>query len=130
MRIKLKRLSLNINVTLGVLINEDKGLPFLVTLELPDKGNKRNISCIPKGIYEVIYYSSVKYSEAYLIKDVPNRNNILIHAGNTVDDTEGCILTGEYYCYTSNGLPMVGNSREALKILHSLRYDKFELIIE
>jgi len=32
--------------------------------------------------------------QTYLINDVPNRTNILIHPGNYSTDTNGCILPG------------------------------------
>ncbi len=129
MRIILKRLSSNLDVTLGVLIREDTGLPFLVTLELPDKGNERNVSCIPKGIYKASAHTSYKFKSAYLIEDVPNRGSILIHSGNTVKDTEGCILLGKQY-NDLNGLTSVSNSWESLMDLNVLAKKTFELIIK
>ena len=65
-----------------------------VTLELADKLNKLCISSIPTGQYVVKPYSSAKYPHVYQVMDVPGRSKILIHVGNTDDDTEGCILVG------------------------------------
>lgn len=42
------------------------------------------------------------------ILDIPNRSGILIHWGNTAENTEGCILLG-----TTRGLNFIGSSREA-----------------
>ncbi|AZS49979.1 hypothetical protein DM558_03945 [Entomomonas moraniae] len=70
------------------------------TLELPDKGNKRQVSCIPKGTYQCKIFNSAKFGKVYGICGVPNRIAILIHAGNyggDIDkgyrtDIQDCIL--------------------------------------
>jgi hypothetical protein len=66
-----------------------------VTLELPWKENKRNISCIPTGLYRAKkYYSPQHKRVVILLVDVPDRDWIEIHPGNFYTDTKGCILTG------------------------------------
>jgi hypothetical protein len=64
------------------------------TLELPDKGNQRNISRIPEGEYTVVRRYSQKYGSHFHIKDVEGRDHILIHHGNYKSDIQGCILVG------------------------------------
>jgi len=68
------------------------------TLENPYINNERNISCIPVGKYKVrIRLASESASRDYLhllVEDVPNRDYILFHRGNTAKDTSGCILVG------------------------------------
>ena len=66
------------------------------TLEEEDLGNQRNISCIPAGVYLCIrhFYAHGGY-ETFEVTGVPGRSGILIHAGNTEEDTEGCILLGK-----------------------------------
>lgn len=64
------------------------------TLELPWNENKRNISCIPIGEYQVTPYSSVKYPNTFEVLGVPGRAYILMHWGNYYFNTEGCILLG------------------------------------
>ena len=68
------------------------------TLELPYKDNQRSISCIPSGEYKVrMRYPRESATREYLhllIKEVPNRDYILFHRGNTAKDTRGCILVG------------------------------------
>ena len=68
------------------------------TLENPWKDNQRNISCIPEGEYPVrLRLARESASRDYLhllVQDVPNRDYILFHRGNTAKDTSGCILVG------------------------------------
>ena len=66
----------------------------LCTLELPDLGNQKNISCIPEGKYEVHRIYSPKFGKCFHVQDVPGRSEILIHKGNYNKDTHGCILIG------------------------------------
>ena len=68
------------------------------TLENPWQDNQRNISCIPEGQYPVrLRLARESASRDYLhllVQDVPNRDWILFHRGNTAKDTSGCILVG------------------------------------
>lgn len=64
------------------------------TLELPWRGNARNISRIPAGTYKVALGKSPRYGEAFRLAAVPGRSHILIHEGNFYDNTKGCILVG------------------------------------
>lgn len=73
------------------------GEAFCVTLELPDRDNQRLISCIPEGQYSCQRYRSAKYPDTFQVHGVPNRSSILFHAGNTTDDTKGCILLAQYF---------------------------------
>lgn len=85
--------------TLGTLTirQSETALFKCLTLELPYLDNKSNISCIPEGTYPVEFLlvsPSGKYKNTYHICNVPNRLGVLIHAGNTVVDTHGCLLLG------------------------------------
>ena len=75
------------------------GERFCDTLELPYRDNLRSISCIPAGQYKVrMRYPRESASRNYLhllVQDVPNRDYILFHRGNTAKDTKGCILVGQ-----------------------------------
>ena len=68
------------------------------TLENPWQDNQRNISCIPEGVYKVrLRLARESASRDYLhllVQEVPNRDFILFHRGNTAKDTSGCILVG------------------------------------
>ncbi len=128
-RFKLKRISSSTLVTMGVLIDEKDGIPVCVTLELPDLGNQKNISCIPTGIYHCSYYISERFGQCYRVNSVPNRSDIIIHTGNTVGDIQGCILPGVYYG-SYKKLPAVLQSRRAvLEIFSRIGKHDFELII-
>lgn len=65
-----------------------------VTLEPPWKENERNKSCIPCGVYTLQRHYSPKFGECFAVLNVPDRDDILVHPGNTVEDTSGCILVG------------------------------------
>ena len=68
------------------------------TLENPWKNNKKNVSCIPRGIYKVrlrlARESATRDYLHLLVMGVPDRDYILMHIGNTAKDTSGCILVG------------------------------------
>lgn len=78
--------------TLGVLHDADNA--YCVTLEDPWNNNQRGISCIPTGRYKVTPHSGTRFKNVWILHEVPNRTAILIHAGNTQADTQGCILVG------------------------------------
>ena len=74
------------------------GESFCDTLENPWLDNQRNISCIPEGQYKVrlrlARESATRDYLHLLVKDVPDRDYILFHRGNSAKDTRGCILVG------------------------------------
>lgn len=91
--------------TFGVFI-DDKNVPFAVTLELPDKNNQHNVSCIPpnasnndeKSItYTCKRVMTPKHGECFQIMNVKDRDMILLHVANTNKDILGCIGVGEKF---------------------------------
>ena len=82
--------------TLGQLsvFKGDKIVFQCCTLELPNKGNKRNVSRIPAGEYKAIKHWSPKFGETLWLQDVEDRSEILIHQGNYRTQIRGCILVG------------------------------------
>lgn len=87
--------------TFGVLTLEDKSW---FSLELPDRDNKPNISCVPTGTYlATLRYSPHFRKNLYCLQKVPNRNFILIHGANFAGDEamgyqthlQGCISIGK-----------------------------------
>ena len=84
------------------------------TLELPWRDNKSQYSCIPTGTYQVAMRYSPHFKRNYYnVKNVPNRDSILIHSGNTAGDKNkgyksdvlGCILLGMYH--SNNGKQLI-----------------------
>lgn len=101
------------NYTIGILLTEN-GVYY--TLEPPWLNNARNMSCIPRGLYDYEFLESSasgKYRNCLHIKNVPGRTGILMHAGNKPEDTKGCILPGKKLG-VSGGTRAVWNSRVAL----------------
>ena len=90
--ITLRRISTGEKGTFGALIRNN--VPLCVTLEEPDNGNRRGISCIPAGRYSVVRHNGTRFKNVWRLEMVPNRDFVLIHNGNTTDDVEGCILVG------------------------------------
>src|SRR4051794_23570794 len=92
-RALLDRIGPNTRVTLGALCDDATRKSLAATLELPWKGNLHGISCIPAGTYLCKLRFSPKHKrDVYQVQDVPDRDNVEIHIGNTVDDTEGCVI--------------------------------------
>jgi hypothetical protein len=62
------------------------------TIELPWKLNQRRISCIPEGTYALAMRYSPRFGKHILVKAVPGRTGILIHAfNNALLESKGCI---------------------------------------
>jgi len=70
---------------------------FCVTLEPPDKENARNVSSIPAQQYICRRIMSITYGETFEVSEVPGRDQILMHPGNVVEHTKGCIILGQYW---------------------------------
>ncbi len=92
------------------------------TGELPDRDNKNNISCIPKGIYKVLWTKSPRMKKfTYEVVGVPGRGGIRFHSANLMGDEskgfkvqlQGCISLGEKLGYI-NGQKAILVSRPAV----------------
>lgn len=81
--------------TFGILTCEDFSC-FIS--ELPWKDNRKQLSCIPEGSYQTKWKRSPKFGLCYEVLAVPNRGNILIHAGNFVGSVEDGFKTNSYGC--------------------------------
>jgi len=102
-----------------------------VTLELAWKDNETNVSCIPKGTYKVTPRYSDKYTQHFILEDVPNRKFILIHSGNFNSDTEGCILLGTSFRKINQDslLDITASRRATSELLFATDGEGFELTI-
>jgi len=124
----LTRLSDNTVQTIGKLTVGDKTFH---TLELPWKGNAKQVSCVPKGKYIVARRTSPKYGEHFYLTNVPARDLILIHHGNYHTDIKGCILVGTGLAdINKDGQIDVTSSKVAMaELLKLLPKEPFELSI-
>lgn len=127
MKLVLQRAAYSIEGTFGIL--SQAGIPLCVTCEDPWLDNARNISCVPHGIYKVVKHNSVKYPNVWRLDNVLDRSGILIHAGNTENDTHGCILVGQSVGSLGDK-PAVLSSKNALNYLRAILPDKFTLEIK
>lgn len=117
MELILKRIAKKKSYTIGRLYIETEY--FCDTLEPTWRDYKHGArkimgcSAIPEGRYAVVITWSAKL-EAWLplLLHVPNFEGIRIHAGNTAQDTAGCILVGQ-----NREVGKVLNSRTWLKKL-------------
>lgn len=107
MKLTLKRIARKPTYTIGKLFIDGKY--FCDTLEDLDRGLDQSMSladirsvkvmhetAIPMGTYKVIVNMSPgKKRLLPRLQNVPGFTGILIHRGNTVEDSSGCILVGE-----------------------------------
>src|SRR5690349_18869896 len=101
-----------------------------VTIELPWRNNQQGISCIPKGIYTVKKFMSLKHGLCFLIMDVPGRSMCEIHAANFSRQLLGCIAPGkEHTDIDGDKLRDVTDSGKTMKRLLELLPEQFELEI-
>lgn len=99
MELCLYRYRIGTDYTLGKLILADTF--FCYTLEDPDRDLEKGgikfpgQTAIPKGRYQVVIDWSDKFRCLALhVLNVPQFEGIRIHAGNSPEDTDGCILVG------------------------------------
>jgi len=109
-RVTLTRLSTSKAGTHGVL--SIGGRAMLVTLEPPE-------AIVPPGQYKLRSRWSPRFKrKLFEVSEVPGHTDVLIHPGNTIKDTKGCILVG-----TMRKGEAVLQSRKALEELHRLLGD-------
>lgn len=98
MKLRVERLWKKDTYTIGKLYVDDKY--FCNTLEdtvrdLSKEKKTPGKTAIPYGEYKVVYNRSPKFGRNLpRLLNVPAFEGILIHPGNTADDSAGCILVG------------------------------------
>lgn len=123
----------------GSLYNS-QGDKIAVSLELPWRGNARNMSCIPPGSYLCTYnYSPAFKRNMYLVQNVPNRSGIRIHKGSYAGATDygfksnflGCISWGRARMYSPADRQHIVHTTAVTiaNIERDLEYKDFLLII-
>lgn len=118
MNAKLQRLWLSPDFTLGALFVNGKATHFTLEDAVRQVAGRpvfdwkvQNRTAIPVGRYRVVIDMSTRFKKLLPhVLDVPGFSGIRIHAGNTAEDTEGCILLGN----TCDLDGFVGRSRPAL----------------
>jgi len=127
MLLNLKRIILADEWTGGILYIDGK--PFCFTLEDAVRLVKiAGATAIPSGDYPVMLGLSPKRKIIVpWILDVPGFDAIQIHIGNTVNDTDGCILVG---CALNMWVDKLTSSRPAFeKLMKILKATKEEISI-
>lgn len=127
MHIVVQREASEAGATLGKLFIN--GAPFCDTLEdeireIPGEDvalwKKYGMTAIPAGIYEVTLEDSPHFGpDTMTVNGVHGFDKIRIHAGNTAEDTHGCLLVG-----VRNSEYTIGSSRITLAELKALVIDE------
>ena len=95
----------------------DRGLNQSDTLDHIASVKVRGQTAIPAGCYQVVLKQSGNYgADTPTVHKVPGFRYIRIHAGNSADDTEGCILPG---LHRDDGADRVTSSAKATKWLRA-----------
>lgn len=77
----------------------------------------KGVTAIPSGAYRVALQDSPRFGpDTLTILDVPGFSSIRMHAGNTQEDTEGCLLLGLMATQTAL---VGGTSRPAVDLVKS-----------
>lgn len=103
MRLHLQLVAETMNSSISVMAVAGEFVCFVLEDGYRDKKVKAETR-IPAGVYRIEkrttggfyeqYRDKLKHDFSIQIVDVPGFENILIHIGNTVKDTAGCLLTG------------------------------------
>jgi hypothetical protein len=83
---------------------------------------------IPAGTYLCVQHNGPKFQNVWELQGVPGYTAILIHNGNTIRDTDGCLLVGNTYGRVGD-VPAVMNSRATLDTLRATLPGTFKLEI-
>jgi len=123
--------------TIGGILTADTGKQWF-TLELPWLNNESGKSCIPTGIYKVIWSKSPRLHKfTYEIINVPNRGGIRMHGGNFAGATPeylthslGCPLLGKKLGTINGQLAILLSQQAVREFVNEMNREPFELEIK
>lgn len=99
MKLLLKRIAMRDNYTIGRFYVDGQYWCDILEDPVRDLDKEAKIpgrTAIPRGTYDVVVNISPKFKRLLpRLLRVPRFDGVLIHRGNTAEDTEGCILPGE-----------------------------------
>jgi hypothetical protein len=133
MRLEVLRFSSQKDSTLGLLFDITDGDRKFMCYTLEDEHRDVKVmheTRIPAGTYDITFRTvggfHSKYSKRFpdthkgmlWVRNVPNFEYILIHAGNDDDDTSGCLLVGDTQTENIQSDGFVGSSVNAYKRIY------------
>ena len=105
------------------------GLACCLTIERPWLDNQPNVSCIPAGTYLCWRVQSSTFKKTFEVVDVPGRTHILLHPGNTMKQSKGCILPGSMFGELGGHLAVL-SSRDAFAKLMAVMEDEDAFLLK
>jgi len=127
--LRLKRTELNSQYTVGKLYYNDVYICDTLEDTYRDLTKEKKVyakTAIPLGVYDIKLSHSPKFGRTmpYLL-NVPNFTYIMIHWGNTVYDTAGCVLVGK-----KSGYGILKDSKKTfLKVYELIKREGIKKII-
>lgn len=133
MKLEVLRFSSQKDSTNGLLFDVTDGDRKFMAYTLEDEHRDVKVmheTRIPAGTYDITLRTvggfHAKYSQRFgemhkgmlWVRDVPNFEYILIHAGNDDDDTSGCLLVGDTQTQNVTSDGFVGSSVNAYKRIY------------
>lgn len=129
MEVKVLRYGFDLDCTIGLMFIND----VFEAYTLEDEYREPKVygeTCIPDGRYRIVLRAYGGFHARYLekfgadfhkgmleVSNVPNFKDILIHIGNTDEDTAGCLLVGNRAELPINNY--IGDSTNAYKRIYS-----------
>jgi len=104
---------------------------FCMTLEPPEFENKKNFSCIPAGQYECVRIMSPNFGTTYEICNIQNRDHVVFHPGNKVEDTKGCPCLAEKLGKLKGDRAILNSGKTFRDFMNKMQsYPEFRLTIK
>lgn len=132
----LRRLQSSLQGTFGLL---DTPLGFrCCTIELPWDDNRRSLSCIPAGAYDVAWTYSPAFGRfMYVLLNTAPREGIRIHAGNLAGDVRagfrthfaGCIGLGLRFGFLDGQRAVLQSAPAVLALEGHMERRPFRLLV-